>query len=279
MIHLVTDSTANLTPELKSDFNVHTISLKLCVGDQTFDEEGGITQEEFFRLLERVDTTPTTSQPSAGEFIELYERLTGGGDEVISIHISEGLSGTVPNAIAAAQEVAPDRISVVDSRTAAIGLILMVVAAGEAIAAGQDRAQVVDMLARMVEESEAIFYVEDLAYLHKGGRIGGAARFIGTLLNIKPILYIDGGKIEALDKERTTRRAKARMLDEIAQRMGQRPVRVAVGHIRAPEAAAEMADRARARLNCVSSYITEIGPAIGSHLGPGFLGLAACPLV
>jgi DegV family protein with EDD domain len=279
MIHLVTDSTANLTPEIKSDFNVHTISLKLCVGDQTFDEEGGITQEEFFRLLERVDTTPTTSQPSAGEFIELYERLAGGGDEVISIHISEGLSGTVPNAIAAAQEVAPDRISVVDSRTAAIGLILMVVAAGEAIAAGQDRAQVVDMLARMVEGSEAIFYVEDLAYLHKGGRIGGAARFIGTLLNIKPILYIDGGKIEALDKERTTRRAKARMLDEIAQRMGQRPVRVAVGHIRAPEAAAEMADRARARLNCVSSYITEIGPAIGSHLGPGFLGLAACPLV
>jgi len=279
MIHLVTDSTANLTPEIKSEFNVHTISLKLCVGDQTFDEEGGITQEEFFKLLERVDTTPTTSQPSAGEFIELYERLTGGGDEVISIHISEGLSGTVPNAIAAAQEVAPDRISVVDSRTAAIGLILMVVAAGEAIAAGQDRAQVVDMLARMVEESEAIFYVEDLAYLHKGGRIGGAARFIGTLLNIKPILYIDGGKIEALDKERTTRRAKARMLDEIAQRMGQRPVRVAVGHIRAPEAAAEMADRARARLNCVSSYITEIGPAIGSHLGPGFLGLAACPLV
>jgi len=279
MIHLVTDSTANLTPEIKSEFNVHTISLKLCVGDQTFDEEGGITQEEFFKLLERVDTTPTTSQPSAGEFIELYERLTGGGDEVISIHISEGLSGTVPNAIAAAQEVAPDRISVVDSRTAAIGLILMVVAAGEAIAAGQDRAQVVDMLARMVEESEAIFYVEDLAYLHKGGRIGGAARFIGTLLNIKPILYIDEGKIEALDKERTTRRAKARMLDEIAQRMGQRPVRVAVGHIRAPEAAAEMADRARARLNCVSSYITEIGPAIGSHLGPGFLGLAACPLV
>lgn len=279
MIHLVTDSTANLTPEIKSKFNVHTISLKLCVGDQTFDEEGGITQEEFFRLLERVDTTPTTSQPSAGEFIELYERLTGDGDEVISIHISEGLSGTVPNAIVAAQEVAPDRISVVDSRTAAIGLILMVVAAGEAIAAGQDRAQVVDMLARMVEESEAIFYVEDLAYLHKGGRIGGAARFIGTLLNIKPILYIDGGKIEALDKERTTRRAKARMLDEIAQRMGQRPVRVAVGHIRAPEAAAEMADRARARLNCVSLYITEIGPAIGSHLGPGFLGLAACPLV
>jgi DegV family protein with EDD domain len=279
MIHLVTDSTAGLLPEIKSKYNVHTISLKLCVGDQTYNDEGGITQEAFYELLESVETTPTTSQPSAGEFMELYEQLTRGGDEVISIHISEGLSGTVPNALAAVQQVAPDRISVVDSHTAAMGLIILVVAAGEAIAAGKDRAHIVAMLERMVEESEAIFFVEDLAYLHKGGRIGGATRFIGTLLNIKPILYMSEGKIEALDKARSARKAKERVVDEIAQRMGQRPVRVGVGHILAPEAAAEMAEMARQKLNCVWCFTSEVGPVIGTHVGPGFAGIAACPVL
>jgi len=107
MIHLVTDSTAGLLPEIKKQYHVHTISLKICVGDQTFDEDGGITQEAFFELLSSVDTAPTTSQPSQGEFVALYEQLSDGEDEVISIHISEGLSGTIPNARAAAQQVAP----------------------------------------------------------------------------------------------------------------------------------------------------------------------------
>ena len=278
MIHLVTDSTAYLPPEVQDKYNVHTISLKICVGDKTYNEEGGITKAEFFKLLADVATAPTTSQPSAGEFIELYERLLGEEDEIISVHISEGLSGTVPNARAAAQELAPDRIHVVDSRTTAIGLLIMVISAGEALAAGRSRDQVLAMLERMVKESCAYFMVETLEYLHKGGRINTASRFLGTLLNIKPILYLHEGKIEALDKVRTTRRARERVLDEVVQWVGQKPARVAIMHIQAEDAAQALAVQVRERLNCVSLHFSEAGPVIGSHVGPGTLGIAACPV-
>ena len=134
MIHLVTDSTAYLPDDTRQKYDVRTASLKINVGDQTYDEEGGITKDEFYRLLADVATAPTTSQPSAGEFIALYEQLIGDEDEIISVHISEGFSGTVPNALAAAQEVAPGRIHVVDSRTTSVCLMNMVIAAGEACA-------------------------------------------------------------------------------------------------------------------------------------------------
>jgi DegV family protein with EDD domain len=279
MIHLVTDSTAYLEPEERAKFNVHVISLKINFEDQTRDEEGGITKEAFYKLLDDVATTPTTSQPSAGEFLALYEPLIADPDDhVISIHISEGLSGTVPNARAAAQELAPDRIHVVDSRTAAIGLILMVVAAGEAIAAGKGAPEILAMLERMVDECCAYFMVENLAYLHKGGRIGTASRLMGTLLNIKPILYMHEGKIEALDKTRTSKRAYRRVIDEAVQHVAGRRARVCVGHIQAPEAAAEAAARVREQIDCAAVYMQEIGPVIGSHVGPGLVAVAACPV-
>jgi DegV family protein with EDD domain len=278
MIHLVTDSTAYLPSDLKAKYSVHTISLKICVGDQTYDEEGGITKEAFYRLLADVATAPTTSQPSAGEFLDLYGRLLGDEDEILSIHISEGLSGTVPNARAAAQELAPDRIHVIDSRTTAIGLLPMVISIGEAIAAGKSLDDLLSMIDRMVQESCAYFMVENLAYLHKGGRINTASRFMGTLLNIKPILYLHEGKIEALDKTRTSRRAYARVLDEVVGWVGQRPSRVAVTHIQVEDVAQEMAAQARKRLNCVSLHVMELGPAIGSHVGPGLIGIGACPV-
>ena len=278
MIHLVTDSTAYLPPEIVEKYGVHSVSLKVLVGDQTYDEDGGITKEEFFRLLSRVETAPTTSQPSAGEFIELYERLIGDDDEIVSIHISEGISGTVPNALSAAQQLAPDRISVVDSRTSAMALMVLVIMAGEAIAAGKDRAQIVEILETAIDAGCAVFMVENLAYLHKGGRINTASRLLGTLLNIKPILYMHEGKIEPLDKTRTSTKARRRVLDEVLQRVGQQPVRAAVCHIQAEEAAVEMAERVKDTLNCVSLHVSEVGPVVGTHVGPGFLGVAAYPV-
>ena len=130
----------------------------------------------------------------------------------------------------------------------------------------------------MVGESCLFFSVETLEYLHKGGRIGAASRFLGTLLNIKPILYVHEGKIQPLDKTRTTKKARSRILDEVEQAVGQRPSRVAVAHIQAEEAAQELAERARERLNCVSLHISEVGPVVGTHVGPGTLGLGACPI-
>lgn len=279
MIHLVTDSTAGLPPEIKQQHNVHTISLKICVGDQTFDEDGGITQEAFFELLSSIETSPTTSQPSQGEFVALYEQLAGDEDEVISIHISEGLSGTVPNARAAAEQVAPGRISVVDSRTTALCQMVMVIAAGEAIAAGKSRAEIVTMVEGMARESETIFVVDTLEYLHKGGRIGTASRLLGTLLDVKPILYVHEGKVEPLSKVRSSKKAVRYMLEEISQRMGKRPVGGGVLHIQARDEAEALAEKLKSQLNLVSLHVVELGPALGSHTGPGVLAVAACPIV
>ena len=279
MIHLVTDSTAYLPQALRETYDVHTASLKICVGDQTYDEEGGITKEAFYKLLADVSTAPTTSQPSAGEFMAIYEQLIDGQDEVISVHISEGLSGTVPSAQTAAQQMAPDRIHVVDSQTSAVGLLIMVIAAGEAIAAGATCDEILIMLDQMVAQSCAYFMVETLEYLHKGGRINTASRFLGTLLNIKPILYMHEGKIQPLDKTRTSKKARQRVLDEVVNEIGERPARVAVAHIQAQEAAQDMAEAVKARLDCVSLHISEVGPVIGTHVGPGFLGVAACPVI
>lgn len=280
MIHLVTDSTAYLPPEVEAKYPIHTIALNIIVGDRTYKEEGEITKDEFYRLLAQVSTAPTTSQPSAGEFIELFKPLVAApDDEVISILISEGLSGTIASAQVAAQELTPQRIHIIDSRTSAVGLILMVDAAAEALAAGKSRDAVVTMVKRMVDASCAYFMVENLEYLHKGGRINTASRFLGTLLNIKPILYMSEGKIQPLDKARTSRRARDRVLDEVAGFVGDQPVRAAVAHIQAPDAAAEMAERVRERLNCVALYTSEVGPVIGTHVGPGFLGVAACPVI
>jgi len=279
MIHLVTDSTAGLPPEIKQQYDVHTISLKIVVGDQTFDEEGGITQEAFYDLLSSVNTTPTTSQPSQGEFMALYEGLLAGEeDEIVSIHISEGLSGTIPNALAAAKQVAPDRISVVDSRTTALCQMVMVIAAGEAIAAGRSRAEIVAMVERMARESESIFVVDTLEYLHKGGRIGGASRLLGTVLDIKPVLYMHEGKIEPLGKVRSRKKAVRYMLDAAAERFGNRPVRGGVIHIHARDEAEALAEKVQAELNMVATYIVELGPALGSHTGPGVLAVAGCPM-
>jgi DegV family protein with EDD domain len=280
MIHLVTDSTSYVPQELRVKYDMHVISMKICIEDKTYNEEGDITKEEFYRLLADVSTAPTTSQPAVGEFLALYEPLVADEeDEVISVHISEGISGTVPNARMAAQQVAPGRIHVVDSRTSAGGLTILVLAAGEAIAAGKSVDEVLAMLDRMVDESCAYFMVEDLAYLHKGGRINTASRFLGTLLSIKPILYMHEGKIQALDKTRTSAKARVRVLDEVVAKLGDRPAHVVVVHIQAAEAAGEMSQRVRERLNCETVYMQEVGPVIGTHVGPGFLGICACPVM
>ena len=278
MIHLVTDSTAGLPPEIKQQYDVSTISLKICVGDQTFDEDGGITQEAFYELLSSVETTPTTSQPSQGEFVALYEQLAGDEGEIISIHISEGLSGTVPNARAAAEQVAPGRISVVDSRTTSLSQMAMVMAAGEAITAGKSRAEIVAMLERMARESETIFVVDTLEYLHKGGRINTASRLLGTMLDVKPILHVHEGKVEPLSKVRSRKKALRYLLEEVSQRLGKKPVRGGVIHIQSRDEAEALAKELKTQLNWISLHTVELGPALGSHTGPGVLGVAACPV-
>jgi len=277
MIKIVTDSTAYLPEEVIQRYGIHIIPLNVLFGERIYKEGLELSHEQFYQKLTQVKELPTTSQPSMGDFYELYSSLVQDGSEVISIHISSKLSGTVDSALMACQELPEARISVVDSLSTAMGLELIVIAAAEAVAAGQSRAEVVAMLERMIPETRLFFVVDTLEYLQKGGRIGGAAALVGTLLNVKPILCLKDGRVEPLDKVRTKRKAVSRLLDVMVEELGsEESVRVTVGHAMALEEAETLLERARSRLSCSSLSIAQIGPAIGTHAGPGALGMAAC---
>jgi len=277
MIKIVTDSTAYLPEEIVQRYGIHVIPLNVLFGNRIYKEGLDLSYEQFYQKLAQAKNLPTTSQPAVGEFYDLYSELTRDGSEVISIHISSKISGTIDSALMACKELPDALISVVDSLSTAIGLELMVIAAAEAVSAGQSRAEVVAMLERMARETRLFFVVDTLEYLQKGGRIGGAAALVGTLLNVKPILCFKDGRIEALEKVRTKRKAVNRLLDVMVEEIGSdEPVRVAIGHAMAPEEGQALLERARSRLNCTASYLAQIGPVIGTHVGPGALGMAAC---
>ncbi|MGC9398221.1 MAG: DegV family protein [Anaerolineae bacterium] len=277
MIHLVTDTTAYLPEQLERRWQIQKVPLKINVDYEAVDEDK-IAPEVFYRRLARVETAPSTSQPAPGEFMTLYEALTRNGDEVLSVHISEGLSGTPLVAQMAAREVAPDRITVVDSQATTCALALMVEAAAQALANGASRAEAAAVVEGIRARFGSAFLVEDLEYLRKGGRINGAAKFLGAMLNVRPILYLKEGKIEPLGLARTRKRGLRQLVQEVRKQVGEGPVRAAVTHIQCPEEAQALAEQARAQLNCVELFINETGPVIGSHVGPGFIGLAAYPV-
>ncbi len=277
MIKIVTDSTAYLPEEVMQRYGIHVIPLNVLFGESTYKEGRDISYVQFYSMLAQAAELPTTSQPSMGEFYELYSNLVRDGSEIISIHISSKISGTVDSALMACKELPEAKISVVDSLSTAIGLELMVIAAAEAVAAGRSRAEVVSMVERMAKEMRLFFVVDTLEYLQKGGRIGGAAALLGSLLSMKPILCLKDGRVEALGKVRTKRKAVKRILDLMVDEWGsETPVRVAVAHALAPDEGQELMEQAKSCLNCTACYLAQIGPVIGTHTGPGALGLAVC---
>lgn len=277
MIHIVTDTTAYLPASMLESRNIHTVPLKITVGEETYDEDK-ISQEEFYTHLDSVEKAPTTSQPAPGEFMALYSSLLQNGDEILSIHISGGLSGTPLVAEMAAQEVAPDRITVIDTHSTSIGLATLVMMADQAIASGGNAAEVTTMVKSLAERQQVFFLVETLDYLAKGGRINGAAKFLGSMLHLRPLLYLDKGKIEGYGVARTRKRGILKMLDTLDEAVGSQLIYAGITHIQCGEEAEKLAATVRERFNCTEVLINEIGPVIGSHVGPGVLGIAVTPI-
>ncbi len=277
MIHIVTDTTAYLPASILESRNIHTVPLKITVGEETFDEDK-ISQKEFYTHLDSVEKAPTTSQPAPGEFMSLYSSLLQNGDEILSIHISGGLSGTPLVAEMAAQEVAPDRITVIDTHTTSVGLASLVMMAAEAIESGAGAAETAALIESLAQRQQVFFLVETLDYLAKGGRINGATKFLGSMLHLRPLLYLDKGKIEGHGVARTRKRGILKMLDELSETLDSQPIYAGITHIQCEEDAEKLAAMVRDRFNCTETFINEIGPVIGSHVGPGVLGIAATPI-
>ena len=275
-IALVTDSTAYLSPEKVQECNATVIPLYVHFDEATYRDGVDLDADTFFQKLKAAPALPTTSQPSVGDFLELYRRLSQENDAIISIHISSGISGTVSAAQTARQmlldELAePPEIYVIDSQVASCGLALLVTAAARAIAQGWPAQQVAQHVEELATRVQMLFAVDTLEYLHKGGRINGAAALFGSALKIKPILYFREGKIEPLEKVRTSKRVKRRILEIMGEQIKDQPVHVCIAHAQALEEAERVRAHCTAHFDCRELFIEGISPVISTHVGPGTL--------
>lgn len=278
-IALVTDSTAYLSPEKVRECNATVVPLYVHFDEEVYRDGVDLDADTFFQKLKAAPALPTTSQPSVGDFLELYRRLSQDHDAIISIHISSGISGTVSAAQTARQmlrdELAkPPEIYVIDSRVASCGLALLVTAAARAIAHGWPAQQVAQHVEELVARVQMLFVVDTLEYLHKGGRINGAAALFGSALKIKPILYFQNGKIEPLEKVRTSKRAKRRILEIMEKRIKDQPVHICITHAQALEEAEHVRAYCTAHFDCRELFIEGISPVISTHVGPGTVAVS-----
>jgi DegV family protein with EDD domain len=276
-VRVVTDTTHYLPREVIDAAGISLVSLYVNWDGRT-DREGDLPDfGGFYRHLSETKTLPTTSQPSVGDFLAVFEPIIEAGDDLVSIHLSGGISGTVGAAQQARADLVErgideDRVLVVDSETACGGLGLVAMAAANAAAAGKTTAEVADAARAMRADLKTWFAVDTLEFLRRGGRIGAAQAYLGSALKIKPILTI-GKEIEPIERVRTAGRAVARMKEYMAERHAQGADRFAVQHIRDPERAAELADYGRELYGNEPLFVSEVGPVIGTHVGPGLLGV------
>ena len=278
---VVCDSTAYLPTELLAEREIQTISLYVSVDGQQEREADIADYAAFYERLRASESGATTSQPSIGDFISVYEPLLDSGREVVSIHISAGISGTFEAAGQARERLVEEgkggeRIHLLDSRSAAGGMGLCALGASAAAAAGAD-AEVV--IARAEETRQALkmwFAIDTLEYLRRGGRIGGARAWIGSALKIKPILTLEE-EITPIERVRTRARSLERLRDYARQRHESGSDGWVVQHIQDQETADKLIEDCYEIFNCDPVFTSEIGAVLGAHVGPGLLGVGSVP--
>ena len=277
-VAVVTDGTSSLTPAQGEQYGLHVAPVYVTFGEKTYLSGVDLDAAEFYRLLHASKNLPTTAQPTAQDFIDIYTKLVDEVDEIVTVVISHHMSATLQSALMAQEQFTAIPTHVIDSESVSLGLGMMAIAAARAAAQGQDAQQVVQLLEKIKQSMNVIFTVETLEYLRKGGRIGGATAFLGSALSIKPILYVKEGRIEPLERARTRKRAVARLLELVEEKIGKSEAHFAVLHCEADEEARELGEQVKAKFNCAELVIAEAGPIIGTHAGPGTLGLSFYPV-
>jgi len=276
-VAVITDSSAYLPPEFVEQYDIHVVPLTVLWGSETLRDGVDITPAEFLQRLAKDPIHPTTTQPNPEDFSVIYEQLAKDHDAIVATLISDELSGTVNSAQSAASDFDRVPVRVVDSRLTTMGLGFSALAAARAAAQGRSLEEVESAARTAAAMSKVLFVVDTLEYLHKGGRIGGASRFLGTALSLKPLLHLNEGRVDALEKVRTKGKAVNRMIELAAQYADGRPVRVSVVHAGVPQEAEALQSRVAEQMECLELHVTMLSPAISIHTGPGTLGLAVCP--
>ena len=274
-IVVVTDSSAYIPYEALGGLDIPVIPLWVIWEDERFRDGLDIDPPIFYRRLRTDEVLPTTSQPSVGEFAEFFRQAAAGADGVVGIFVTSRLSGTVANALATQAELPELNIRIIDSQSTSMGMGFMVLAAARAAAEGKSLDEVVAAAKEMRDRVHFFFALDTLEYLHKGGRISGARWLLGTALSIKPVLHFVDGILEPLVQVRTKRKALDKIVALVECRAGGKQMaEVAVVDVDAPEEGDDIAARLRQRFGISTVYRTTVSPAIGTHAGPGTVGVA-----
>jgi DegV family protein with EDD domain len=272
-VRIVTDSTADMSPNLARELGVTVVPLSVIFGDEVLKEGVQIGHDLFYDKLVRSKTLPTTSAPSVGDFLEAYEPLLTGKDEVVSIHLSSKLSATYNNACQAAEKLGErgGRVTVIDSQLVSLGMTFVVAAAARAAADGAKVDDIKKIAGQMIPRVRILVVLDTLEYVRRGGRIGRARAFLGNMLRVKPILYIRDGEVHPGERVRTKVQAHERIFQIVTSYPRVEDASVAYSTNAAE--ANEMARRLREALPGASCGVTRLGPVIGVHAGPGVLGV------
>lgn len=270
---VVTDSTAYIPKELREKLNIHMIPLSVIFGDETYQEEVDIEASDFYEMVKDKEL-PTTSQPSIGQFVTLFEKLREDYDAVISIHLSSGISGTYQGAVSAGDMVEGIKVIPFDSEISAMVQGFYVLEAAEMAAAGKELEEIMGRLEEMRLSLTAYFMVDDLSHLQRGGRLSSAQALIGSLLQVKPLLHFENKLIVPFEKIRTRKKAMKRIVELLEEdaKSGD-AYRAAIIHANREEEAWEWKAELEEKLPNVEFMISYFGPVIGTHLGEGSMGL------
>jgi DegV family protein with EDD domain len=280
-VAVVTDSTAYLPAELVDRYGIEVVALYVVLAGHSGREGEDIEPEDVARALSSRGQQVSTSRPTPGDFVAAYRRrLDAGADRIVSVHLSAELSGTWDAARLAAAQVGEHLVTVIDSRAAAMGTGFAVLAAARAAARGAEAEQVIEAARATAAGTRTFFVVDTLEHLRRGGRIGSAAAVLGSALAVKPVLHVVDGRVVPLEKVRTAGRALNRLVQRAVEAAGEDPVSVAVHHLSSPERAERLAGDLRQRLPALTElYVSELGAAVGAHVGPGAVGIVVAPRV
>lgn len=279
-MQIVSDSGMDLSPEQRAGLDIHVIPLSITLDGQSYRSGVDIQPAEFYRLLAATDSFPTTSQPSAGDFAQIYRRLAATDPDILSIHMSSGLSGTVNAARAGAKLVPEANVTIVDTKTLSVALGWQVEAAARALKAGWSKEQILALMERIGAATNSIYTLKELRYLIHGGRISHMKGLIASLLNIKPLIGVEkaGGTYVQLGQARTFKRAIRGLVKCVAEQHAPgSALRVQVGHSHNPGGAAMLREQLERLFECTWLPVVALSPVLGAHTGPSMVGVAYAP--
>ena len=278
-MRIVTDSAVDLPQEMFAQLNIERLPLTIAFGKEILRSGIDIQPEEFYRRLAASHELPTTSQPSPGEFVELYRRVGQSDRDILSMHISSGLSGTINSAAQAARQCPDLNITHVDTKTLSAAQGFQIVAAAQAIRRGWPLNKILERIKQVAEQSDIFFTLDTLHYLQKGGRIGRVQAIAGSLLNLKPVITVDKepGTYVTVAKGRSMSKSIALIADIVHEKMKQVPAWIHVLHSNSPDQAQVLSDLIRTRMPSARFTFGQIVPVLGVHVGPGCVGAVCGP--